>query len=325
MFFVYEWYNIDTGEIFYVGKGTRNRHKVRKHNKFFNDYISRHNCESRIIREFENEQDAFAYEYERVSELKSQNQCVCNIYDGGFGGTTGWWTDSLREKYSKHNVMKSKAQRERMIQHNPMKRKEISEKVNSPKRKPVIIGEKEHQSVKAAALYYKVSEQTVIEWCRKGINCNFEKCRYKGEPQNEYNFRRYNKGGSKPLIYKGKIYEAAIDLARELSISNNTVCRWAKNGFDPDGNECRFVDDHTEHVYKKHINGEASRKAIYVNGVLYQSKADAERRLGLCKGYLAPYIAGTRKNNKYICEYADQQPSRGNTDNSTPEGSETNR
>ena len=39
MYYVYEWYVIDTNEIFYVGKGTRNRYKVRKHNKFFDDFI----------------------------------------------------------------------------------------------------------------------------------------------------------------------------------------------------------------------------------------------------------------------------------------------
>ena len=55
MFYVYEWYVVESGEIFYVGKGTRNRYKVRKHNKFFNDFITRYNCDSRIIKEFKTE------------------------------------------------------------------------------------------------------------------------------------------------------------------------------------------------------------------------------------------------------------------------------
>ena len=29
MYYVYEWYNVDTGEILYVGKGTGNRYKVK--------------------------------------------------------------------------------------------------------------------------------------------------------------------------------------------------------------------------------------------------------------------------------------------------------
>ncbi len=41
-FYVYEWYNIETKEIFYVGKGTRNRinHKKRR-NKLFKEYIKK--------------------------------------------------------------------------------------------------------------------------------------------------------------------------------------------------------------------------------------------------------------------------------------------
>ena len=62
MFYVYEWYVVESGEIFYVGKGTRNRYKVRKHNKFFNDFITRYNCDSRIIKEFKTEKEAFEYE-----------------------------------------------------------------------------------------------------------------------------------------------------------------------------------------------------------------------------------------------------------------------
>lgn len=34
MYYVYEWFVIETDEIFYVGKGTGRRFKVRKHNKF---------------------------------------------------------------------------------------------------------------------------------------------------------------------------------------------------------------------------------------------------------------------------------------------------
>ena len=46
--------------------------------------------------------------------------------------------------------------------------------------------------------------------------------------------------------------------------------------------------------------------------------------LGLKKGYLAPYIAGKRKNMKYVCEYDNQQASSTNFDNSSAEASTTN-
>ena len=88
MYYVYEWFIVDTNEVIYVGKGSNKRYKVRKHNRFFNDMIKKYKCESRIIKRFKNEEDAFNYEYKRINELREIGQCVCNIYDGGFGGTT---------------------------------------------------------------------------------------------------------------------------------------------------------------------------------------------------------------------------------------------
>ena len=35
-FYVYEWYNVDSGEVFYVGKGTGYRYKrTENRNKYF--------------------------------------------------------------------------------------------------------------------------------------------------------------------------------------------------------------------------------------------------------------------------------------------------
>lgn len=45
MFYVYAWYNKETKEIFYVGKGSRNRYKqIRKRNRLFTEYINTHDC-----------------------------------------------------------------------------------------------------------------------------------------------------------------------------------------------------------------------------------------------------------------------------------------
>lgn len=179
MFYVYEWFIKKTGEIIYVGKGCNNRYKVRKHNRFFNDMIRRFDCESRIIKYFENEKDAFDYEYIRVHELKEIGQCVCNIYEGGTGGVKSWWTDELRKKYSEKNVMKSENQRQRMKDNNPMSNPIIAEKTNGQKRKPVIIDGKRYISIIEASQKFCVSTSTIAEWCKKGhdtkgIACYFE-------------------------------------------------------------------------------------------------------------------------------------------------------
>lgn len=324
MYYVYEWFIKETGEVIYVGKGTHNRYKVRKHNRFFNDMIKRFDCDSRIVKEFDDEKDAFEFEYDRVNELWSIGQCVCNINKGGAGGTTSWWDDERKKWYSEHNAMKSESQRKRMSESNPMKNKKVSEHVNSQKRRPVIIGGKEYESVKAAKDEYGVAYQTIKKWCEKGINQNGELCRYKDSEQVVFEGKRYNKGGCKPILYKNKTYESAKDLALEIGKDIGTITTWSKRGFDPDGNVCRYVSDNADHVFEKVKDGEKLKKPIWVNGILYPSKRDAEKQLGLSKGYLAPYIAGTRKNKKYICVYDNQQPSQMKSDNSNLEGSETN-
>ena len=176
MFYVYEWYIVETGEIIYVGKGCRSRYKVRKHNRLFNEMLKRFYCESRIIKEFNNEKEAFEYEYCRVNELKKQGQCVCNIYNGGSGGTISWWTDEQRKKYSENNVMKSKKQRDRMKKNNPMSNPLIAEKTNGQKRRKVIIGNVTYNSIKEAKEMLRISYSNIITWAKRGITPDGKQC-----------------------------------------------------------------------------------------------------------------------------------------------------
>lgn len=324
-FYVYEWFNVKTSEIFYVGKGCNKRATSLSHrNKLFKKYISENQCDYRIAKHFENEDDAFNYEHKRIIELKKIGQATCNLDYGGVGGCNFVWTSEMREYKSQYNPMKSLSQRERMKNKNPMKNKEINEKVAQSIRKPVIIGGIEYKSVREAAKTNGVSEGIIITWCKKGVNDKLQPCKYKNKEQVEFIGKRYNKGCCKPLLYKGKYYESPIDVARELNISNSTVCLWAKKGFDANGNPCKYIDDNKEYIFKPFIYGEAFRKPIKVNGIIYPSKREAEKAFGLKKGGLSRYIAGEYKKPKYVCEYVNQQPSQEKSDNSILEGSTTN-
>lgn len=181
MFYVYEWYIKETNEIIYVGKGSKNRYKSKQHNKVFLELIYRFKCESRIIEYFNNEQDAYKREYERICELKSKNQCKANIVCGGNGGGASMntemkrWNDSEKLKYSKYNVMKSEYQRKRMSINNPMKNKEIAKIVGIKHRKPFYIENKKYETLKDAAFEYKVTPQRICQWINKGYTSKNEK------------------------------------------------------------------------------------------------------------------------------------------------------
>ena len=179
MYYVYEWYNIDTGEILYVGKGTGNRYKVKcGRNHLLKDAFHKYNCQSRIIKEFEDEKDAFAYEYERIEELRSMGLCSCNICCGGMGGSGEYWTDDMRKDFSEHNPMKNQAQRDRMSKNNPMKNPETAKRVEEKKSRHVTIGDTEYNSLKDAGEKYHITSTAILYWCKNGINRFGEPCRY---------------------------------------------------------------------------------------------------------------------------------------------------
>ena len=50
MFYVYEWYIVETGEIFYVGKGCKNRYKSTCHrNRLFDEFMNFLNFKKRKV------------------------------------------------------------------------------------------------------------------------------------------------------------------------------------------------------------------------------------------------------------------------------------
>lgn len=86
-YYVYEWYNVDTDEVFYIGKGTNSRYsQITGRNKFFTDYYNTHNCKSRIILENLSEKDAFELEIETIKWYKENTDYrLTNQTDGGDG------------------------------------------------------------------------------------------------------------------------------------------------------------------------------------------------------------------------------------------------
>lgn len=314
MYYVYEFYNVDTNEVLYAGKGTNNRYKVRYgRNDLLTKAFEQYNCDSRIIKYFETEKEAFKYEYEYIKEMKEKGQCKCNIYSGGAGGSSEYWTEELRHEYSVNNIMKRPEQRQRMSENNPMKNKEIAEKVNSQKRRPVIINDIRYESIQAVKDAYNTDYDIIVSWCNKGINYKGELCRFEDSPQVIFSDKRYNKGGCKSVMYMGQQFESAKDCAEAFNVSENVMYSYLKRGFDLKGNKCRYLDDDRELTFVNPFQGKKG-KPVLINGIRYNSVSEASQILQIPKSTLYSYLQGKRKNPNYICIYDNQQPSQENVE-----------
>lgn len=182
MFYVYKWYIKETGEIFYIGKGCNNRYRqISGRNQLFLEYYHNNNCESEIIEYFEKEEEAFAKEHELLLYYHSIGQAKASLDNGGKGGCHFIWTPEMREYKSKYNPMKDEKQRKRMSESNPMKNPETAEKVNSQKRRAVVINNIRYDGVILAAEAVGVSPTTVCDWCKKGYTSDGKICRYEDE------------------------------------------------------------------------------------------------------------------------------------------------
>lgn len=106
-FYVYEWFIVDTLEVFYVGKGTGNRRfELHNRNKYFKNIYNKYRCEVRLYKVNLTNEESCYWEIERIYELKSIGQAKCNFTSGGTGFSTGSLNPTvLKPHYGKDNGM----------------------------------------------------------------------------------------------------------------------------------------------------------------------------------------------------------------------------
>lgn len=108
VYYVYEWYIKETGQVFYVGKGKGRRYQACGHKTFgFRYMISHYDCDVRIVSQNLSEQDAFNEEIKRIAYYRSiSDSILVNITNGG-EGTSGYvCTSEMKDHLSA--AMKSK-------------------------------------------------------------------------------------------------------------------------------------------------------------------------------------------------------------------------
>lgn len=240
MFYVYEWFNVKTKEIFYVGKGVGNRYKqIRKRNKLFLDYIQNNDCDVRIIKYFDSEEEAFSYEYDRIVKLKSKKQCMCNLDNGGKGGVNFVWTPELRNYYSKHNAMKSQEQRDRMSKNNPMKNIQSVRKMVEKKSKKIVIGNKVYSSIVEASKELNVYDTAIQYWLERGYSNEYKICYYYGQKTINVKIKSHS-CNCKPVIIDGKRFKTVKDGAKYLEVTSSTLIKNIKNNKPCKGHKCKY-------------------------------------------------------------------------------------
>ena len=83
-YYVYLWKIKDTGEVFYVGKGTGRRYLTRKReNSFFMKMLNSHDCEAVIYKDNLTEKEAFELEKEIIAYYRQTDCRLTNVQDGG--------------------------------------------------------------------------------------------------------------------------------------------------------------------------------------------------------------------------------------------------
>lgn len=219
-FYVYEWYNIDTNEVFYVGKGCKKRKDTtKKRNQKFLNYITEHSVASRIFKDNLNEEEAFQLEKETIDYYKKIGQCSCNLMEGGTGGISFVWTDEAKEYWSEYNPMKKEEQRERMSKNNPMYDPEVARKVGLKHRKPVLINGVEYDSALSAAEALGVCDATIRSWCRRGLNPKGIPCSFIEKEKENYENRNTNKI---PVLIDNILYPSIKEASLALGMNSST-------------------------------------------------------------------------------------------------------
>jgi hypothetical protein len=108
-FYVYVHKRKDTGEIFYVGKGTKNRYKYTYgRNSYWKNIATKYGFESEILYFFDSEEEAFNREISLITTLKTLGQKLANLTNGGEGTFGRKLSDNTINKM-KNNRQKSNA------------------------------------------------------------------------------------------------------------------------------------------------------------------------------------------------------------------------
>jgi len=131
MAYVYGHYKADTGELFYIGKGTGNRAWVLTgRNSYWNNVVNKHGVEIKILYDGLTDEDAYEKEKEVIAEVGLEN--LTNITEGGEGITSDLAKELFAHRWSNDEYRKKHLEGVRKRSENPEWREMMKRIVQDP-------------------------------------------------------------------------------------------------------------------------------------------------------------------------------------------------
>ena len=137
---MYEWYIIETNEVFYVGKGHNDRYKKSsRRNRFFQEVYKNNKCSSRIVMDGLSEDEAYEQEYKFIKYYRENTDYhLTNLADGGRISKNWKQSKESKEKISKSSkkLWSNKEFKEKVVKlrndpNSVYQSKEFKEKISS--------------------------------------------------------------------------------------------------------------------------------------------------------------------------------------------------
>ena len=93
---------------------------------------------------------------------------------------------------------------------------------------------------RAAQIDLGVWENTILNWCKRGYDTNYNPCRYKDEEQKAYVVKRTS---SKAVLIDGVYYESLKAAAKALGVKDTSpLCKALKANRPYRGHKCEYAN-----------------------------------------------------------------------------------
>jgi hypothetical protein len=231
-FFVYEHRRVDTGEVFYIGKGTWTPLKkyirastTSKRNIHWKRIVAKAGgFTHHILSEFVSESDALAEEIRQIEVHGRSNfgGILSNITAGGEGQSGVVMSDSTKRKISDANKGRPKPKHVRLA----VSAAQIGVP-NPPEQN------KAHSMRMRGAGHPQFGKKQSAETIAKRVATRGDKCSgenhpFFGKTRPEHVKKALSDANSKPVwnVFTGTVYHSVDDAAYAVGKSITTVCRW---------------------------------------------------------------------------------------------------